>query len=93
MKKQSKKDRAAEALRQSDITAQIVERDDIEYGEHTELPNGENVARLKAGMLLSSKGSVAVGETEEYVRGDRNPALENPKLREVVMFDDLNNGK
>lgn len=45
-KKLSKIERRAKELADSDIVAQIVGRTDIEYGEHTELPKGENVALL-----------------------------------------------
>lgn len=41
----SKKQKIEDALRQSDLTAQIAERDDIEYGHHESLPRGEHVAR------------------------------------------------
>lgn len=40
----SKKQKIEDALRQSDLTAQISGRDDIEYGHHESLPRGEHVA-------------------------------------------------
>lgn len=43
----SKKQRIEEELRQSDLTAQLAERDNIEYGHHESLPRGEHVARLR----------------------------------------------
>jgi hypothetical protein len=46
IRKLSRKERRAKELADSDIVAKIVGRDDIEYGEHTELPSGENVANL-----------------------------------------------
>lgn len=42
----SKKQRIEDALRQSDLTAQLAGRDDIEYGHHESLPRGEHVARM-----------------------------------------------
>lgn len=41
----SKKQKIEDALRQSDLTAQITDRQDIEYGHHESLPRGEHVAR------------------------------------------------
>ena len=46
-RKKSKKVQIEDALRLSDLGAQIVERDDIEYGHFDSLPRGEHVARLK----------------------------------------------
>jgi len=46
-KRKSKKIQIEEALRRSDLTAQISGgRDDVEYGHHDQLPRGEHVARL-----------------------------------------------
>ena len=45
-KKKSKKIQIEEALRRSDLSAQIVNRQDIEYGPHDSLPRGEHVARM-----------------------------------------------
>lgn len=45
-KKKSKKIQVEEALRRSDLTAQSVGREDIEYGHFDSLPRGEHVARL-----------------------------------------------
>ena len=44
-RKQSKKQKTEESLRQSDLSAQLSGRDDIEYGHHESLPRGEHVAR------------------------------------------------
>lgn len=41
----SKKEKTEEALRESDLTAQLAGRDNIEYGHHESLPRGEHVAR------------------------------------------------
>lgn len=41
----SKKQKAEEELRESDLSAQLSGRDDIEYGHHESLPRGEHVAR------------------------------------------------
>lgn len=43
----SKKQKIEDALRQSDLTAQIAERTDIEYGHHESLPRGEHVANVR----------------------------------------------
>ena len=40
----SKAAKVAEGLAVSDLTAQVVEREDIEYGHHETLPRGEHVA-------------------------------------------------
>lgn len=42
----SKKQKIEDALRESDLTAQLAERDNIVYGHHDSLPRGEHVARL-----------------------------------------------
>jgi len=44
--KKSKKQQRIDELRESDVLARIMERQDIDYGEHTELPKGENVALI-----------------------------------------------
>ena len=44
--KRSKKQRIEEELKQSDLTAQLSGRDDVEYGHHDSLPRGEHVTRL-----------------------------------------------
>ena len=49
VKRKSKKIQVEEALRRSDLTAQIADRRDIEYGHHDQLPRGEHVARLRNG--------------------------------------------
>lgn len=41
----SKKQKIEDSLRESDLTAQVAERTDIEYGHHESLPRGEHVAR------------------------------------------------
>lgn len=41
----SKKQKIEESLRQSDLTARLAGRDDVEYGHHESLPRGEHVAR------------------------------------------------
>lgn len=41
----SKKQKAEDALRQSDLTAKLADRNDIEYGHFDSLPRGEHVAR------------------------------------------------
>ena len=46
-KKKSKKIQIEEALRRSDLGAQLAERTDVEYGHHDSLPRGEHVARIK----------------------------------------------
>lgn len=43
----SKKQKIEDELRQSDLTAQLAERSDIEYGHHESLPRGEHVARRR----------------------------------------------
>lgn len=48
--KLTRKEQRAKELQDSDILASIVGRDDIEYGEHTELPKGENVALIGRGL-------------------------------------------
>lgn len=45
-KRKSKKIQVEEALRRSDLTGRLAERDDVEYGDHDQLPRGEHVARL-----------------------------------------------
>lgn len=44
-KPRSKKQRVEDALRESDLGAQLAGRTDIEYGHHETLPRGEHVAR------------------------------------------------
>jgi hypothetical protein len=52
-KKLSKEDRLKAELAASDLTAQVVEREDIEYGHHESIPRGEHVANSRfAGPLL-----------------------------------------
>ena len=46
IKRKSKKVLAEEALRRSDLSAQLAQREDIEWGDHESLPRGEHVARL-----------------------------------------------
>lgn len=41
----SKKQKIEDSLRQSDLTAQLAGRDNIEYGHHDSLPRGEHIAR------------------------------------------------
>ncbi len=62
-RKPSKRAQRAVELAQSDVTAQVVGRDDIEYGEHTELPRGEHVANLSRdrGPLLKPKDKPSGG--------------------------------
>lgn len=43
----SKKQKIEDTLRKSDLTAQITDRQDIEYGHHESLPRGEHVSRLR----------------------------------------------
>ena len=52
-KRMSKAEKVKEALAESDLTAQVTERDDIEYGHHESLPRGEHVvnARFKEPIL------------------------------------------
>ena len=50
-KKKSKKIQIEEALRRSDLSAQLAERDNIEYGPHDSLPRGEHVFRLQKNSL------------------------------------------
>jgi len=47
VKRKSKKIQIEEALRRSDLSAQIVGRTDVEYGPHDCLPRGEHVARMR----------------------------------------------
>lgn len=47
-RRQSKKDRIVAELAASDLTAQSVGRDDIEYGSHEVAPRGQHVANLDA---------------------------------------------
>ena len=54
-KKKSKKIQIEEALRRSDLSAQIVNRQDIEYGPHDSLPRGEHVFRLQKNSLNEAK--------------------------------------
>ncbi len=43
----SKKQKIEDSLKQSDLTAQYAERQDIEYGHHETIPRGEHVARRR----------------------------------------------
>lgn len=43
--RKSKKKQVEEALRESDLSAQLSGRDNIDYGHHETLPRGEHVAR------------------------------------------------
>lgn len=43
----SKKQNTADALRESDLTARLAGRDDVEYGHHDSLPRGEHVANKR----------------------------------------------
>lgn len=46
--RRSKKQKIEDALRESDLTAQLCGgRDDVEYGHHESLPRGEHVSRLR----------------------------------------------
>lgn len=47
-RKQSKRERVVAELASSDLTAQAVERTDIEYGSHEETPRGQHVASIRA---------------------------------------------
>jgi hypothetical protein len=47
VKRKAKKIQVEEALRRSDLTGRLAERDDVEYGHHDQLPRGEHVARLR----------------------------------------------
>jgi argininosuccinate lyase len=42
----AKKQKIEDQYRASDLTAQIVDRQDIEYGHHESVPRGEHVARI-----------------------------------------------
>ncbi len=47
VRKRAKKDRVADALAASDLTAQAVGgRPDVQYGHHEELPSGQHVANV-----------------------------------------------
>lgn len=46
VRRKAKKIQVAEALKRSDLMAQLAERTDIEHGDHDQLPRGEHVARL-----------------------------------------------
>ena len=69
-RRQSKKEREAEALRASDVTAELMGRDDVQYGSHTELPAGPNVATLDAVGPKVSEGRGKVS-WQTFVRGIR----------------------
>lgn len=43
----SKKQKVEDDLRRSDLTAQLTDRTDIEYGHHETLPRGEHVAHRR----------------------------------------------
>lgn len=45
----SKKQKVEDDLRRSDLTAQLTDRTDIEYGHHETLPRGEHVSRIRKG--------------------------------------------
>lgn len=47
VKRKAKKIQVEEALRRSDLTGRLADRQDIEYGPHDQLPRGEHVARLR----------------------------------------------
>lgn len=44
---QTKKQKIADELRESDVTARLVGRTDVEYGPHDSLPRGEHVANRR----------------------------------------------
>lgn len=44
----TKKQKIADELRESDVTARLVGRTDVEYGPHDSLPRGEHVSRLRS---------------------------------------------
>lgn len=58
-RKQSKRAKAIQELAASDLTAQAVGREDIEYGSHEETPRGQHVAtigrKMKAPLLKPSE--------------------------------------
>jgi len=43
----AKKQKIEDQLRASDLSGQLAERDNIEYGHHESLPRGEHVARAR----------------------------------------------
>lgn len=45
--RRSKKQQIEDQLRESDLSAQLSGRDNIEYGHHESIPRGEHVARQK----------------------------------------------
>lgn len=45
-RRKSRKEQIEEELRASDLSGQLAQRDNIEYGPHDSLPRGEHVARL-----------------------------------------------
>lgn len=45
-RKRTKKQQIEEDLRRSDLTAQLAQRDNIEYGPHDSLPRAEHIARF-----------------------------------------------
>jgi hypothetical protein len=47
VKRKAKKIQVEEALRRSDLTARLAEREDIEHGHHDGIPRGEHVANLR----------------------------------------------
>lgn len=65
----SKKQEIVEELKASDLTAQMVGREDIEYGTHEQLPKGEHVANMGAGPTVGVPGKAAL----EDWRSKRQP--------------------
>ena len=47
----SKRAQVAAELAASDLTAQVVGREDIDYGSHESLPRGEHVANMRKPLL------------------------------------------
>lgn len=75
-RRQTKKDKIVQALRESDVTAKELGREDIEYGPHTDLPAGPNVATLDAvGPRVSERRGKA--STQVFVRGIRQKGDKN----------------
>lgn len=73
LRKQTKKEKVAADLAATDLTAQVVGRDDIEYGSHEVAPKGQHVANLDA--VGSPLGGGRGKATVETWRKGREPLL------------------
>lgn len=75
-RKVSKSEKVKQELAASDLTAQSVGRDDIEYGHNTELPRGEHVGNLTG----ITSGAAATGKLAAWRKG-RSPLLKPKEKR------------